>query len=518
MPPSSLSSARRRGPRSRGRRRSRRRRQDHPRPEGPQRRPRQEVRRPDRHPRRRHRRQGHRARGPVREHGRPASEGSRHQDERRRRRRHHHRDRPRPGDRQRGPAERRRRRQPDAAQARPRQGRARPSSTSSRAMAIPVQGKEDIAHIATISAADAEIGNLIAEVMDKVGKDGVITVEESKGLRFETEYVEGMQLDRGYISAYFVTNPDRDGSRARRALHPDHRQEDLGDRGHPAGPREGPAGHQELHDHRRGRRGRGPRDPRRQQAARHDQLPRDQGPRLRRPPQGHARGHRDPHRWPGHLRGDRPQARLRHRPADLGRARRVVSNKDETTIIEGRGTEPTIQGRIKQIKAQIDETTSDYDREKLQERLAKLAGGVGVIKVGAGTETELKEKKHRVEDALSATRAAVEEGIVPGGGVALINAAVRAGRDRAHRRRGDRRPRSCAAPSRSPCASSPRTPAWKAPSSSPSVRRAQAEKNDKKHRLRRAHRRVRQHGRRRASSTRPRSPARRSRTPSRSPG
>jgi chaperonin GroEL len=289
-------------------------------------------------------------------------------------------------------------------------------------MSTPVQGKEDIAHVATISAADAEIGELIAEVMDKVGKDGVITVEESKGLRFETEFVEGMNLDRGYISPYFVSNPDR--------------MEAVLDEPYLL-----------ITD--------------KKISAISDILPVLEkllqvtknlciiaedvdGEALATLVVNKLRGTLNvlAIKAPGY--GDRRKAMLEDiailtggrviseevgrkldsvQVQDLGRARRIVSNKDETTIVEGRGKEADIAARIKQIKAQIDETTSEYDREKLQERLAKLSGGVGVIKVGAGTETELKEKKHRVEDALSATRAAVEEGIVPGGGVALINAA-----------------------------------------------------------------------------------------------
>ena len=285
----------------------------------------------------------------------------------------------------------------------------------------PVAGKEDIAHIAAISAADAEIGDLIAEVMDRVGKDGVITVEESKGLKFEIEYVEGMQVDRGYISPYFITHPDR----IEAALD----------------------------------------DPYILITDKKISAIADILPVLERvlavtknlvimaeDVDGEALATLVVNKLRGTISalavkapgfGDRRKAMLEDiatitgasviseevgrkldsaTVSDLGRARRVVSNKDETTIVEGRGSDQAIQARIKQIKAQIDETTSDYDREKLQERLAKLAGGVGVIKVGAGTETELKEKKHRVEDALSATRAAVEEGVVAGGGVALINA------------------------------------------------------------------------------------------------
>jgi len=291
-------------------------------------------------------------------------------------------------------------------------------------MAVPIQGREDIAHIATISAADAEIGNLIAEVMDKVGKDGVITVEESKGLRFETDYVEGMKFDRGYISPYFISNPDR--------------MEAVLDEPYIM-----------ITD--------------KKISAVSDILPllekllqtgRKEFVVIAEDVEGEALATLVVNKLRGTLNalavkapgfGDRRKDMLRDiailtggqviseeagrrldstTVGDLGRARRVVADKDNTMIIEGHGADQEIQGRIKQIRSQIETTTSDYDREKLQERLAKLSGGVAIIKVGAGTETELKEKKHRVEDALSATRAAVEEGIVPGGGVALLNASI----------------------------------------------------------------------------------------------
>src|SRR3954467_2660457 len=287
--------------------------------------------------------------------------------------------------------------------------------------ATPVKGKDEIARVAAISAADAEIGNLIAEVMEKVGKDGVITVEESKGLDFETEYTEGMQIDRGYISPYFVTNPERMEAELDDPfiLITDKKISSI-----------------------------------------QDILPVLEKVAAARAPlmiiaedvDGEALATLVVNKLRGTLNvlaakapgfGDRRKEMLRDIAAltggqviseelgrrldsatleDLGRARRVVSTKDDTTFIEGAGDPAAIKGRIDQIRAQIETTTSDFDREKLQERLAKLAGGVAVIKIGAATETELKEKKHRVEDALSATRAAVEEGIVPGGGVALINA------------------------------------------------------------------------------------------------
>src|SRR5438067_5603369 len=292
-----------------------------------------------------------------------------------------------------------------------------------KAMAVPVNGKSDIAHVASISAADQEIGELIAEVMDKVGKDGVITVEESKGLRFETEFVEGMNLDRGYISPYFVSNPERMEAVVDEPsiLITDKKISAIQDI-LPLLEKLLQTGKKEL-------------------VLIAEEV---EGEALATLVVNKLRGTINvlAIKAPGF--GDRRKEMMRDIAtltggeviseetgrkldsatlADLGTARRVVSTKDETTIVEGRGQPDQIQGRIKQIKAQVEETTSDYDREKLQERLAKLSGGVAIIKVGAGTETELKEKKHRVEDALSATRAAVEEGVVPGGGVTLINAA-----------------------------------------------------------------------------------------------
>jgi chaperonin GroEL len=288
--------------------------------------------------------------------------------------------------------------------------------------AIPVTTKEEIANVAAISAQDREIGNLIAEVMDKVGKDGVVTVEESKGLEFETEYVEGMQFDRGYISAYFITNPET--------------MECVIEEPYIL-----------IHD--------------KKISAAEDLMPVleklvQQGKRelvvIAEDVDGAALATLVVNKLRGMLNcvavkapgfGDRRKAMLQDIAiltggrviteeegrklegatiADLGRADKVIVTKDDTTIVGGRGDERAIKGRMEQIKVEIEKSTSDYDREKLQERLAKLAGGVAIIRVGAATETELKEKKHRVEDALSATRAAIEEGIVPGGGVALINA------------------------------------------------------------------------------------------------
>jgi len=288
--------------------------------------------------------------------------------------------------------------------------------------AIEVTTKEEIANVATISAQDRVIGELIAEVMDKVGKDGVITVEESKGLEFEKDYVEGMQFDRGYISPYFVTDSE-------------HMESVI------------PEPYVLIYD--------------KKISAATDIVPileklvqigkRDlliiaediDGEALATLVLNKLRGMLNvlAVKAPGF--GDRRKAMLQDIAiltggqviseetgrklesvviSDLGRAEKVVADKDNTTIVGGKGDDKEIKARIEQIKVEIDKTTSDYDREKLQERLAKLSGGVAIIRVGAATETELKEKKHRVEDALSATRAAVEEGIVAGGGVALINA------------------------------------------------------------------------------------------------
>src|SRR5262249_3855522 len=291
-----------------------------------------------------------------------------------------------------------------------------------RQHATPVHGKKEIAQIATVSAADPQIGTLIADVMERVGRDGVITVEESKGINFETEYVEGMQLDKGYISAYFVTNSDRMEAVVEDAylLITDKKISAVADI-LPILEKLTQIGNRNIVI-----------------------IAEDvDGEALATLVVNKLRGILNvlAVKAPGF--GDRRKAMLQDIATltggeviseetgrrlenatlnDLGQARRVISKKDETTIVEGKGDAKAIQARIKQIKAEIDNTTSDYDREKLQERLAKLSGGVGLIKVGAGTEVELKFRKTRVEDALSATRAAVEEGFVPGGGVALINA------------------------------------------------------------------------------------------------
>src|SRR5919198_1226663 len=236
----------------------------------------------------------------------------------------------------------------------------------------PVSGQA-IAQVGTISAnSDETIGKIIAEAMEKVGKDGVITVEEAKTMETSLEVVEGMQFDRGYLSPYFVTDPERMECVLEDPLILIHEKKisNLKDL-QPVLERVAQAGSPLL------------------------VIAEDLGIKLE------------------NLKLD-----------DLGRAKRVVIDKDNTTIIEGAGAKKAIEGRVKQIRTQIDETTSDYDREKLQERLAKLVGGVAVIKVGAATETEMKEKKARVEDAMHATKAAVEEGIVPGGGVALLRASA----------------------------------------------------------------------------------------------
>ncbi len=285
-----------------------------------------------------------------------------------------------------------------------------------------VENDEKIAQVGTISAnGDKEIGNTIADAMKKVGKDGVITVEESKTMSTELQTVDGMQFDRGYLSPYFITDPDRMEAVIEDPYILIHEKKisnmkDL--------------------------------------LPLLEQIARSGKPLLviAEEVEGEALATLVVNKLRGTLNacavkapgfGDRRKAMLEDiailtggkaimeetgiklegvRLEDLGRAKRVTVDKDNTTIVDGAGSQKSIEGRIKQLRAQIEETTSDYDREKLQERLAKLAGGVAVIKVGAATETEMKEKKARVEDALHATRAAVEEGIVPGGGVALLRA------------------------------------------------------------------------------------------------
>ena len=287
----------------------------------------------------------------------------------------------------------------------------------------PVEGKDQIAQVAALSAHEQEIGDLIAEVMEKVGKDGVITVEESRGLQYEVEYVEGMQFDRGYISPYFITNAERMETVI------DDPYILITDKKISAVSDVLPALEKVL------------------QITKNVVIIAEdiEGEALATLVVNKLRGTLSclSVKAPGF--GERRKAMLEDMATltggrviseevgrkldsvtveDLGRARRVVSSKEETTIVEGHGSDDAIQGRIGQIKVQIEETTSEFDREKLQERLAKLSGGVAIIKVGAATEIELKEKKARVEDALSATRSAVEEGIVPGGGSGLLRAAL----------------------------------------------------------------------------------------------
>ncbi len=291
-----------------------------------------------------------------------------------------------------------------------------------KGMSTSVESRDQIAQVAALSAHEDDIGQTIADAMEKVGKDGVITVEESKGLSDETEYVEGMQVDRGYISPYFITNADR----METVL------EDpyiiITDKKISAVSDMVPLLEKLL------------------------QLGRKNVVVIAEDVEGEALATLVVNKLRGTLNvlavkapgfGDRRKAMMEDiaiitgatvvteetgrkldsaTVADMGQARRITATKDECTIVEGKGSEEAIKGRISQIKAQIEDTTSEFDREKLQERMAKLSGGVAVVKVGAATEVELKERKARVEDALSATRAAVEEGIVPGGGVALVRA------------------------------------------------------------------------------------------------
>ncbi len=294
--------------------------------------------------------------------------------------------------------------------------------TELQSMSQPVETRERIGQVASLSAHEDAIGETIAEAMEKVGKDGVITVEESRGLTDEIEYVEGMQVDRGYISPYFITNSDRmeAGIDDSYLIITDKKISAVADLV--------PALEKLL------------------------QVGQKNAVIVAEDVDGEALATLVVNKLRGIMNvlavkapgfGDRRKAMLEDIAIltggtviseetgrrldsatleDFGRARRVASTKDDTTIVEGHGSEDAIQARINQIKAQIEDTTSEYDREKLQERMAKLSGGVAVIKVGAATEIELKERKARVEDALSATRSAVEEGIVPGGGVALVRA------------------------------------------------------------------------------------------------
>ena len=291
-------------------------------------------------------------------------------------------------------------------------------------MSKPTRDRDEIAQVGTISANnDSTIGDILAEAMDKVGKEGVITVEEAKGLETTLDLVEGMRFDRGYLSPYFVTDPER-----MECVYED--------------------AYLLIHE--------------KKISSMKDLLPVLENVAKTGKPlviiaeevEGEALATLVVNKIRGTLKcvavkapgfGDRRKAMLEDIAIltdgkmiaeelgiklenvslkDLGRTKRIIVDKDNTTVVEGAGKKSAIEGRISQIRAQIDETTSDYDREKLQERLAKLAGGVAVVKVGAATEVEMKEKKARVEDALHATRAAVEEGIVPGGGVALLRAAA----------------------------------------------------------------------------------------------
>jgi len=289
-----------------------------------------------------------------------------------------------------------------------------------KTVSTPVKGRDQIVQVATITAKDSQIGNLIADAMQEVGNDGVITVEESKGTEYETEFVKGMQFDRGYSSAYFVTDT------ARMETVIDDPYILITDKKITAIADILPTLEKIL------------------QVTKNLLIIAEdvEGEALATLVVNKLRGTMNvlAVKAPGF--GDRRKAMLQDiailtggqviseeigrkldavEIEDLGQARKVVSDKDNTTIVEGKGDPQAIADRIKQLKAQIEETKSDFDREKLQERMARLAGGVAVIKVGAATETEMKEKKHRVEDALAATRAAIEEGILPGGGISLLN-------------------------------------------------------------------------------------------------
>jgi chaperonin GroEL len=291
-----------------------------------------------------------------------------------------------------------------------------------RKMSVKIDTKEEIASVATNSAADSKVGDLIADVMDKVGKDGVITVEESKSMADETEFVEGMQFDRGYLSAYFITSADKmEAVIAEPYVLINEKKISAAQDIVPLLEKLVQVGKRDLVI-----------------------IAEDiDGEALATLVLNKLRGMLNVTAVKAPGFGDRRKAMLQDIATltggtviaeetgrkletatiqDLGKAEKVISDKENTTIIGGKGAKSAIEGRIKEIRAEIDKSTSDYDKEKLQERLAKLSGGVAIIRVGAATETEMKEKKHRVEDALSAARAAVEEGIVPGGEISLLNA------------------------------------------------------------------------------------------------
>ena len=318
------------------------------------------------------------------------------------------------------------------------------------ASAKEIETKEEIARDRVASPPPTpRSATLIAEAIDKVGKEGVVTVEESNTFGTELELTEGMRFDKGYINPYFVTDPERQEAvfEDPYILIANQKISNIKDL-LPIVDKVIQEG-KELAHHRRGRRGRSARDPGPEQDPRHLQVGRRQGSRLRRPSQGAAAGHRHPHGWPGHHRRGRPQARERHDSTCSVVPARSSSPRTRPRSSRVPATPSQIEGRVTQIKREIENTDSDYDREKLQERLAKLAGGVAVIKAGAATEVELKERKHRIEDAVRNAKAAVEEGIVPGGGVALIQAGQRAFDERSSSR-ATRRPvrTSSASPSR----------------------------------------------------------------------
>src|SRR5512136_906707 len=291
-----------------------------------------------------------------------------------------------------------------------------------RKMSVKIDTKEEIAHVATNSAADEKIGDLIADVMDKVGKDGVITVEESKSMADETEFVEGMQFDRGYLSAYFITSADKmEAVISEPYVLINEKKISAAQDIVPLLEKLVQVGKRDLVI-----------------------IAEDiDGEALATLVLNKLRGMLNVTAVKAPGFGDRRKAMLQDIATltggtviaeetgrkletatinDLGRAEKIVSTKDDTTVVGGKGDSLAIKGRIDSIRVEIDKSTSNYDKEKLQKRLAKLSGGIAIIRVGAATETELKEKKHRVEDALSAARAAVEEGIVPGGEISLINA------------------------------------------------------------------------------------------------
>ena len=379
-------------------------------------------------------------------------------------------------------------------------------SSRIKAQSKEVAGKEDIARVGTVVSREREIGDVIADAIEKVGKDGVVNVEEGQTFGLELEFTEGMQFDKGYLSPYMITDPERMEAELEEPYVLHREPEDRRGQGHPPGARAGHPGRQAAAH--------------RTEDVEGESLATIVVHKLRgtftavvkAPGFGDRRKRmlEDIAITGGEVITEEMGLKLENtKLSQLGKARKIVIDKDTTTIIDGAGETDAIKGRIKQLKQEIENTDSDFDREKLQERLAKLSGGVAVVKVGAATEVEIKEKKHRVEDALKATRAALEEGIGSGGGVALLNASATVSKvlgqlEGEEDRRGDHLPRGRGAAPSSPTTRASRAPSSSTRSAAPRGEGLNVETGEIEDLVKSG------------SSTRPWSPARRSRTPPRS--